>query len=273
MKAKSGTKIGEPFGIGVYIHWSFWLLVGYIALKYAGLGGIGGMLNGVAFIFGVFGCVVLHELGHSLAARRYGIGTRDITLYPIGGVASLESMPRKPVQELVIALAGPAVNVVIAVVLGLLLSLGIQDRLLVNLFYTNIALVLFNLLPAFPMDGGRVLRAGLSMLMPRERATSVAATTGKVFAVIMGLVGLFSNPMLVLIAVFVWMAASAEQRVVRAEAAYESMFGFSQPPPPGPSAPPPPMPKRPVYNGEREVVEPEVLPPGHAGPGDRWVMR
>ena len=122
MSAKKGYKLAEPFGIGLYIHWSFWVLVVYLGLNYFGRGGVGAMFDGLTMVAGVFGCVVLHELGHSLAARFFGIGTRDITLYPIGGVAALDRMPRKPLQEIIIALAGPAVNLVILIMLMHLLE-------------------------------------------------------------------------------------------------------------------------------------------------------
>ena len=255
---KRGYKLGEPFGIGVYLHWTFWLLVGYFSLTSLVAGGLVGMLNGVALIIGVFGSVVLHELGHSLAARHYGIGTRDITLYPIGGVASLDSMPRNPMHEMVIALAGPAVNVAIALVLTVILSLGVSDALLQNLLVTNLLLIGFNLIPAFPMDGGRVLRAGLSMAMPRLKVTRLAVTVGRACAGIMAVVGLFSNPMLMFIAAFVWIAGGAERRMVEAE---ESGLGFAPPP-----APPWSRPRRAFpEEDEREVVDPQIIPPSRSG--------
>jgi Zn-dependent protease len=169
----------------------------------------------------IFLCVVLHEFGHALAARRYGIGTRDITLLPIGGVARLERMPERPMQEFVVAVAGPAVNVVIAAILaGGLLVVGMWptfDALtqrgggfVFNLMAVNVLLVAFNMIPAFPMDGGRVLRALLATRVPYARATRIAATVGQVCAVGFGLVGLWSNPVLVLVAVFVFLAAQQE---------------------------------------------------------------
>jgi Zn-dependent protease len=169
----------------------------------------------------LFGCVVMHEYGHALASRRYGIGTRDITLLPIGGVARLERMPENPRQELWVALAGPAVNVVLAAALAMWLaatrgwaplnSLSVSggsfaERLLV----ANVFLVAFNLLPAFPMDGGRVLRALLAMHMPYSRATRAAARTGQGMALLFGFIGLLGNPFLLFIALFVWMGASQE---------------------------------------------------------------
>ena len=218
---KGKWKIGEPFGIGVFIHWTFAILIFLLLMGGTGLGFVEGLLVMTA----VFGCVVLHELGHSLAARHYGIGTRDITLYPIGGVASLERMPKDPMQELVIAFAGPAVNVVIAAVLfpiGYLLQ-AVSPALagfVLTVGIVNVVLVVFNLLPAFPMDGGRVFRALLSMKHDRVYATNLAAKVGKVIAVLLGLYGLFGGgtSMLIFIAIFVWYAGEGERRMVEAEA-------------------------------------------------------
>ena len=169
----------------------------------------------------LFLCVLLHEYGHALMARRFGVGTRDITLLPIGGVARLERIPEKPSQELLVALAGPAVNVVIALALAAwltlaqawepLTALGIAEGgLIERLLAVNVGLVLFNMLPAFPMDGGRVMRAVLAMKMDYARATSIAATVGKGMAIVFAMAGLIYNPMLILIAVFVWSGAAQE---------------------------------------------------------------
>jgi Zn-dependent protease len=217
-------KLGNLAGIGVYLHWSFWLLPAWILLS-AG-GGLAGAMGSLLFVFAIFGCVVLHELGHALMARQYGIGTRDITLYPIGGVASLERMPRRPSQELAIAVAGPAVNVVIAGVLfAILLVAGIGAQtptfslvggsFLLNLLVVNVLLVLFNMLPAFPMDGGRVLRAFLAMRMPCLRATEIAVRVGQGVAIILAIIGLFSGGTLLFIALFVFLAAQAELAMAR----------------------------------------------------------
>jgi Zn-dependent protease len=187
--------------------------------------GGGSAVGHVSLLLAAFGCVVLHELGHALTARQFGIGTRGITLLPIGGVASLERMPRQPLQELCIAVAGPLVNVAIAAALFFisapLAAFSATDLLvpgslnwLNQLFWINAVLVLFNMLPAFPMDGGRVLRSVLAMVVSHVQATRIAAGVGKIMAVLFGLAGLFSgNLILVLVAVFVFLAGSAEARL------------------------------------------------------------
>lgn len=219
-------KLGRFAGIDVYVHATFLLLIGWVGYSYwLGRKDWGDVLNGVIFILALFLCVVLHEYGHALTARKYGIKTRDITLYPIGGVARLERMPEKPIEELWVALMGPAVNVVIAAALFAYLSLtgGLSPltdltissgSIVQRLMVVNISLVLFNLIPAFPMDGGRVLRALLAMRMEYVRATQVAANIGQGLAFVFGFIGLFSNPFLLFIAFFVWIGASQEASMV-----------------------------------------------------------
>jgi Zn-dependent protease/predicted transcriptional regulator len=189
---------------------------------------------GMIFVLAIFGCVVLHELGHALAARRYGIRTRDITLLPIGGLARLERMPHKPIEEFWVALAGPAVNVVIAVAIFLWLSvtasfeplsaLGFaQGSFVERLMVVNIFLVVFNMIPAFPMDGGRVLRSLLATKIDYTRATRIAATLGQGFALIFGFIGLFSNPFLIFIAFFVWIGAAQELGAAQMRSALDNV--------------------------------------------------
>jgi Zn-dependent protease len=212
------------------VHWTFLLLLGFVAVsQLAASGSVGVALTGVFFVAMIFGCVVLHELGHALAARRYGIGTRDVTLLPIGGIARLDRMPDDPRQELRVALAGPAVNLAIAGVLGIWLFLtkaasggttGMDGGwFAARLLTVNLALVAFNLLPAFPMDGGRVLRALLARRFGQVRATEVAAKIGRAMALLFGILGLVWNPMLILIAVFVWFGAGQEAEASRRRAA------------------------------------------------------
>jgi len=228
-------RLGRLFGVDVYVHFTFVLLLGFIGVAH-GLAqrSWDAALTGVLFFAGIFLCVLLHEFGHVLAARRYGIKTRDVTLLPIGGLARLERMPDKPAQELVVALAGPAVNVVIAAGLALGLGLGgwwqpltalstTGGNLFERLLIANLFLVAFNLLPAFPMDGGRVLRSLLAMRMSAVRATQIAATVGKGFAVLFGFVGLFTNPMLLLIALFVWIGASQEARSMEMKSTFDGV--------------------------------------------------
>ena len=224
-------RIGRIAGIDVYVHFTFLLLLAWVAVShYLPQRDLAEAMSGLVFILALFGIVVLHELGHALAARHYGISTRDITLLPIGGVARLERMPEEPKQELVVALAGPAVNVVLAAAIyfGLMLGRGpapldetvrVGGGLLNQLFYVNVSLAVFNLLPAFPMDGGRVLRALLAMRLEYVRATQIAATVGQGMAILFALAGLFSNTMLLFIALFVWLGAAQEASAVQMRSA------------------------------------------------------
>ena len=228
-------RVARVAGIDVHVHATFLLLLAWFGLRYFREGGPAGAALGLASLLAMFLVVVLHEYGHALTARRYGIATRDITLLPIGGVARLESVPREPRQELAIAVAGPAVNVALALLLlaalvvtggaptpGELLSrdagAGGARAILAWLLTVNVWLVLFNLIPAFPMDGGRVLRAVLALRSgDYTRATEQAARVGQFFALVFGLVGLLvpGNALLVFIALFVWLGAAGEAAAVR----------------------------------------------------------
>jgi Zn-dependent protease len=231
-------KIAQLRGIDVYVHVTFVILIGMVVLSGWAVGhDLGKALEGAAFMLALFTCVVLHEFGHALTALRFGIQTKDITLYPIGGVARLERMPDVPVHELWVALAGPAVNVAIALLLLLGLrvssSLGPLDSLslsespvLVRLMLVNFGLAAFNLLPAFPMDGGRVLRAALATRLDYNRATQIAATAGQAMALLFGVIGFFGNPFLMLIALFVWIGAAQEAGLVEMRAALHGIPVF-----------------------------------------------
>ena len=218
--------IGKPAGIKVFIHWTFILLVVWLSWMHLRQGhGLNEILMGLFFLIFLFACVTLHEFGHALAARKYGIDTQDINLLPIGGVARLECMPEDPKQELVVAAAVPAVNVAIAIVLFSLLLITDQGQIdishhvtgsnfLSDLLIINIILVAFNLIPAFPMDGGRMLRAFLAFRMKRAKATQIAASVGQLLAIVFTMFGLFYNPFLLFIGVFVFLGAGAESRQV-----------------------------------------------------------
>jgi Zn-dependent protease/CBS domain-containing protein len=232
---KWSIKIGEIAGIGLFLHWTFILLIGWILL--AGLAdgeSVRGALAGIGFIIAVFGCIVLHELGHALTAQRFGIKTRDITLLPIGGVARLERIPDRPMEELLVAIAGPAVNVVIAIVLAAFLQAtgrlqGLDPTkfseadFLIRLLAVNVMLVAFNLIPAFPMDGGRVLRALLSPSMGHLRATDTAASIGQLIAIVFGVLGFFGNGMLIFIALFIYLGAQQEAQMAHVHAILEGV--------------------------------------------------
>jgi Zn-dependent protease/CBS domain-containing protein len=224
-------KIGRIAGIDVYIHFTFLLLLAWVALEYYfAYGNAAQAIGGLVFVLALFGIIVLHELGHALTARRFGIRTRDITLLPIGGVARLERMPEDPRQEFLVALAGPAVNVVLAAIFYVILYFGqglmpasaaarVGGAFLSQMFWVNVTLAVFNLLPAFPMDGGRVLRALLAMRIDYVRATQIAATIGQGMALLFGFLGLLFNPFLIFIALFVWLGAAQEASLVQLRAA------------------------------------------------------
>ncbi len=228
-------KLGRIAGIDIRMHWTFLLLVGWIFFLYyaAADGGLRTGLLGVGFVLAIFTCVVLHEFGHAITAKRFGIPTRDITLLPIGGVARLQRIPERPLQELAVAAAGPAVNVVIAGILFVGLGLAMNwsnwssllpgqlasGKFVQNLMWANIALVAFNLLPAFPMDGGRMLRAILATGLPYLQATKIAASIGQAFAIVFAFAGLLVSPILLFVALFVYLGAAGEARLVETQMA------------------------------------------------------
>ncbi len=224
---KWSWKIARLWSIDLYIHATFLLIVLWVGISYwTQLHSWLAVLGGVFFILALFVCVVLHEYGHALTARRFGVRTRDITLYPIGGVARLERIPERPIEELWVALAGPAVNFVIAAVLlvGLIATGGLppQGNLVpassnfwLRLLLLNVLLAAFNLLPAFPMDGGRVLRALLAMRMDYLRATLISAEVGQGMAFLFGFAGLIADPWMLFIALFVWIGAEQESSMAR----------------------------------------------------------
>lgn len=228
-------RIGRIAGIDVYMHFTFVLLLVWVALgHYAVHKSTFEAVEGVVLVLSLFGIVVLHELGHALVARRFGIRTQNITLLPIGGVARLERIPEDPRQELAVAVAGPAVNVVLAIVLYIILALGRGfapstevfrhgGAFLDQLLWVNITLVVFNMLPAFPMDGGRALRAVLAMRLDYVRATQIAASIGQAMAILFGFVGFMVNPILVFIALFVWIGASQEASMVMMRSAIKGI--------------------------------------------------
>ncbi|MGR3759231.1 site-2 protease family protein [Roseobacteraceae bacterium NS-SX3] len=228
--------LGRLFGSEIRVHVTFFLLLGWIALAAYSERGWPAAVENTVFVLALFACVLAHEFGHALMARHYGIRTPDITLLPIGGLARLESMPRNPWHEMAVAVAGPLVNVAIWLLLALLglapaagLFAGLEaasgtgfsfEAFMQRLAAVNLILAVFNMIPAFPMDGGRVLRAALSLAMDRVKATRAASTAGQIVALLLGFAGLsWGNPVLVLIAGFVFIAANAENQ----EAALQSV--------------------------------------------------
>jgi len=223
-------------GIGVYIHWTFLLLLGWILLSHILSGqSVWAAIEGVGFIIAIFACVVLHEFGHALAARKFNIRTRDITLLPIGGVARLERMPEKPWQEFYVAIAGPLVNVALALATLTILLVsgaslvapdfqGMGSSFILNMFWVNVILFAFNMLPAFPMDGGRILRAALASGLGYAKATEIAARVGQAMAIFFGFIGLMSgNFFLIFIALFVFLAATQESALANMKSIFQGI--------------------------------------------------
>jgi Zn-dependent protease len=215
-------KVGRFYGIDVHIHWTFWLLILLYLYLVAKSGQVAEGLIGLSLVLAAFFCILLHEYGHSLAARYFGIRTLDITLTPIGGVARLERLPEKPMQELVVAIAGPLVNVAIAGLLWLVILFGIgsdwaapsvviEGGPLGQLLALNLILVAFNMLPAFPMDGDRVLRSLLALKFGFIRATEIAARIGRWMSLVFAIWGIWTmNPLLVILAAFVFITGTIE---------------------------------------------------------------
>lgn len=232
---RSSWRLGQWFGIQVKLHASFLLLLLFVMISaWSGSGSLLSVVLNLALVAALFGFVVLHEYGHALTARRFGIRTRQITLYPIGGVAMLERMPDDPRQQILIALAGPAVNFVIAAGLSLTMVIaGIPfdtsggtsavSEVFSLLLAANLTMGLFNLIPALPMDGGRVLKAWLQRRHSPVRATQLAARVARRVAILMALYAVWppSQLMLLVIAGFVWIAAGAEERAALASAPFE----------------------------------------------------
>jgi Zn-dependent protease/predicted transcriptional regulator len=227
VRSRWSWPLGSIAGIPIRVHVTLILLLAWIAMA-SWLGGLGprGTAVGVLLFATVFAIIVIHELGHALMARRFGVRTRDILLLPIGGIASLERIPERPGHELAIALVGPAINLVIAGLLwaGLAIAGGsldpqnatsIGEGFVSQLLWINVVLAGFNLLPAFPLDGGRALRALLAMRIDRERATVIAAGAGKVLAVVLAVLGVLFNIWFVVIAFVIWLGASHERELVR----------------------------------------------------------
>lgn len=212
---RGAIKIFNIFGISIYIHLTF-LILPVLFFIYDGF-------KGVFLVLFVFTCVTLHELFHSLTAKKFGVRVKNITLFPIGGVASMGSVPEKPTQELLISLAGPAFNIIFSVVLFFPLynilgpqvlfhpSMQTWPHTIAYAFWVNPSLALFNLLPAFPMDGGRILRAFLSQRLGLRKATQIAVGIGHFFALVFAVIGISSGRyMLLIIAIFIYLAASSE---------------------------------------------------------------
>lgn len=233
-------RLGAPFGVEVRLHWTTLLLIGVVVVASSLGAGLGAGLAALLTIGVVLGSVTLHELGHIFAAARFGIRTGGVTLYPFGGVASLSRPARSATEEVVVALAGPAVNVVLAALAALPIALLGPIQPFVTLLAVNVGLALFNLIPAYPMDGGRVLRGGLWSWLGELRATRIAARAGQAMAGLFAIAGLIGNPMLLVIGIVVFGQASAElARLGPARRRSEvELVARARDPIPGPDQPP-----------------------------------
>lgn len=224
-KMKGSFKLGKVAGIGIFIHWTFTLLILFIIfINYKSGQNATQIIWSVVFILCIFITVLLHELGHALAAKNYNIKTKDITLLPIGGLARLERIPEKPLEELIVAFAGPLVNITLAFITGIFITIpdtseqlmaelsnGVNaNNFFLNFFLVNFWLAVFNLIPAFPMDGGRILRALLSFKLQRHVATRISARIGQLLAMGFIILGFFTSPFLIFIGIFVIIGAQVE---------------------------------------------------------------
>lgn len=230
---KASLSLGSYFGIKIKVHWTFLFLILWIVFDELKRGGTTeSILFNIAFVIAVFICVILHEMGHALTAKRFGIQTKKVTLLPIGGMASMERLPESPKQELLVVLAGPLVNIAIALILFFIVPVqelyrnkvleSIQEPMsftlqnfLFYLFVVNVGLAVFNFIPAFPMDGGRIFRAVLSLKLNRVKATQIATVIGQLIAVLFLLIGVLYNPFLIFIALFIFLGAFAENQMVQ----------------------------------------------------------
>jgi Zn-dependent protease len=222
---KGSFKLGKVAGIGIFIHWTFTLLILFIIfINYRSGQNATQIIWSIVFILCIFITVLLHELGHALAAKNYNIKTKDITLLPIGGLARLERIPEKPLEELIVAFAGPLVNITLAFITGIFITIpdtseqlmaelsnGVNaNNFFLNFFLVNFWLAIFNLIPAFPMDGGRILRALLSFKLQRHVATRISARIGQLLAMGFIILGFFTSPFLIFIGIFVIIGAQVE---------------------------------------------------------------
>ena len=227
---KYSLYLGRISGIKISVHWTFLILIFWIVFANMRTGSNAEeIMWSIAFVLAIFACVILHELGHALMAQRFKIKTREISILPIGGVAQLESVPEKPKEELLVALAGPAVNVVIAGILYPFVSMNRDmaelqtlsrigpENFFISLMTVNLWLALFNLIPAFPMDGGRVLRALLGFKLSHAKATNIAASVGQVLAMVFVFLGFFTNPFLIFIGFFIFLGAQSEAIYARSK--------------------------------------------------------
>lgn len=221
---KGSLKIGRIAGVNLFIHWTFLFLIAYVIVtNYRAGHNTEQTIWSLIFILSIFITVILHELGHAIAAQRFGIKTQDITLLPIGGIARLETIPEKPKEEFIVAIAGPLVNVILALITRIFITIPDTDQLTLEteggvnagnfflfFFVVNVWLAVFNMIPAFPMDGGRVLRALLAIRLERSLATKIAARIGQILAVGFIILGFYYNPFLIIIGIFIMFGAQAE---------------------------------------------------------------